>query len=268
MTAVEALLLGILEGLTEFLPVSSTGHLVLLGRGLGHEDAAAKSLSIVIQLGAVVAVIVYYRALLGDLLRGLLRREPAKIRLAVALGVAFVPAAAVGFLLGGRIKEHLLKPLPVAVAAILGGIVMIMSEVILRGSKAHEDEGIYGVRLRQALAVGVSQCFALWPGMSRSMTTILGGQLVGLKTATAAEFSFLLSIPVLGAATVYDLIKSRDVLLSSSDAAVSLGVGLLSAFVVSLAVIAVFLRYLKRIGLIPFGVYRLVLGVVVIAVAR
>lgn len=268
MTPAEALLLGILEGLTEFLPVSSTGHLVLLGRGLGHEDDAAKSLSIVIQLGAVVAVIVYYRALLADLVRGLLRRDPEKVRLAIALGVAFVPAAAVGLLFGSKIKEHLLKPLPVAVAAILGGLVMIMSEVILRGRKARTDDGVYGVRLGQALTVGFAQCFALWPGMSRSMTTILGGQLVGLRTATAAEFSFLLSIPVLGAATLYDLVKSRDVLLASTDAVTTLGIGLLSAFVVSLAVIAAFLRYLKRIGLIPFGVYRLILGVVVIALAR
>lgn len=267
MTAVEALLLGILEGLTEFLPVSSTGHLVLLGRGLGHEDAAAKSLSIVIQLGAVVAVIVYYRALLAELLRGVLRREPEKIRLVLSLGVAFVPAAAVGFVFGHQIKDQLLKPVPVAIAAIVGGVVMIGSEVILR-NKPREDAGVYGVTLGQALSVGVAQCLALWPGMSRSMTTILGGQLVGLKTATAAEFSFLLSIPVLGAATVYDLIKSRDVLFANADAAASLGIGLLSAFVVSLAVIAAFLRYLKRIGLIPFGVYRVVLGVVVLAIAR
>ncbi len=268
MTPLEALLLGILEGLTEFLPVSSTGHLVLLGRGLGHEDEAAKSLSIVIQLGAVVAVIVYYRALLLELLRGVLARDPQKLRLVGSLAIAFVPAAAVGLLLGQRIKDTLLSPLPVAVAAILGGLVMIMSEVMLRGRQTKDDGGVYGVRLGQAVAVGLAQCLALWPGMSRSMTTIVGGQMVGLKTATAAEFSFLLSIPVLGAATVYDLIKSRDVLFASADATVSLAVGLVSAFIVSLAVIAAFLKYLKRIGLIPFGIYRVILGVVVIAIAR
>jgi undecaprenyl-diphosphatase len=267
MTALEALLLGILEGLTEFLPVSSTGHLVLLGKGLGHEDDAAKSLSIVIQLGAVVAVVVYYRTLLLGLAKGILRGEPESRRLVLALGVAFVPAAGIGLLFGDFIKAHLLKPVPVAIAAILGGLVMIGSETILRGRKAHEDEGVMGVRIGQALAVGIAQCFALWPGMSRSMTTILGGQLVGLKTATAAEFSFLLSIPVLGAATVYDLVKSRDVLLGQPDAAVALGVGLVSAFVVSLAVIAAFLKYLKRIGLIPFGVYRVLLGIIVLVVA-
>lgn len=265
MTALEALLLGILEGLTEFLPVSSTGHLVLLGKGLGHEDDAAKSLSIVIQLGAVVAVIVYYRALLLALIKGFFRGEPDKRRLVAALLIAFLPAAAVGLAFGHFIKDRLLKPVPVAVAAILGGLVMIGSEVILKGRKAREDDGVLGVRLGQAFVVGLSQCFALWPGMSRSMTTILGGQIVGLKTATAAEFSFLLSIPVLGAATVYDLIKSRDVLLGQPDAAVALAVGLISAFVVSIAVIAAFLKYLKRIGLIPFGVYRIILGIVVIA---
>jgi undecaprenyl-diphosphatase len=195
-------------------------------------------------------------------------RDPQKLRLVGSLALAFVPAAALGLLLGARIKESLLKPLPVAVAAILGGLVMIMSEVILRRRQGKQDDGVYGIRIGQAATVGLAQCLALWPGMSRSMTTILGGQMVGMKTATAAEFSFLLSIPVLGAATVYDLVKSRDVLFANPDTTTSLAVGLASAFVVSLAVIAAFLKYLKRIGLIPFGIYRVILGVVVIAFAR
>ncbi len=267
MSPLEALLLGVLEGLTEFLPISSTGHLVLLGRGLGHEDDAAKSLAIVIQLGAVIAVVVYYRSLLWGLARGVARRDPEKIRLAASLGIAFVPAAALGFFFGGAIKEHLLRPRPVAVAAILGGVVMIGSELYLRGRLRPAEQDVHAVRPRQAVLVGLAQCFALWPGMSRSMTTILGGQHAGLTTSTAAEFSFLLSIPILGAATVYDLVKSRDVLLSQPGGAAALGVGLVTAFVVSWAVIAAFLRHLKRIGLIPFGIYRLILGVVVIALA-
>jgi undecaprenyl-diphosphatase len=246
--------------------VSSTGHLVLLGHGLGHEDDAAKSLSIVIQLGAVVAVIVYFRKLLGDLARGILRREPDKLRLVLALGIAFLPAALIGFFFHGIIKDRLFGPVPVAIALVAGGVLMIGTELALKDKVVH-DEGVQSVTLKQALAVGAAQCLSLWPGMSRSMTTIVGGQIAGLKTATAAEFSFLLSIPVLGAATVFDLVKSRDVLLAAPGGGATLGAGLAAAFVVSLLVIAAFLRYLKRFGLVPFGIYRVLIGALVLYVA-
>lgn len=261
---VRGLLLGVVEGLTEFLPVSSTGHLILLSSTLGHEDEASKTLDVVIQLGAVLAVVVYYRALLGRLLKGVLRREPEMLRLLLALGIAFCPAAFIGLLFHEGIKKWGFAPAPVAVAAIVGGVAMIALEMVAKRRPPITDEGLVSVTPKRALFIGLAQCFSLWPGMSRSMTTILGGQLSGLKTSTAAEFSFLLSIPVLGAATVFDLAKGGSAILEAPGGLTALLAGLVSAFFVSLAVIAVFLRYLKRFGLTPFGVYRIVLGIVVL----
>jgi undecaprenyl-diphosphatase len=264
VTWLQALLLGALEGLTEFLPVSSTGHLVLFGASLGHEDEAAKTLSIVIQLGAVLAVIVHYWSLLVELGRGVLARDPAKLRLALALGIAFLPAAVVGLAFHRSIKEHLFGSRPVAYALIVGGVLMVAVELARRGKPTHDGSTLEDVTPGRAFIIGIAQCFSLWPGMSRSMTTIVGGQLSGLGTATAAEFSFLLSIPVLGAATVYDLYKGGGALIASEGGSLALGLGLISAFVVSMLAIGGFLRYLKRFGLLPFGLYRIALGIVVL----
>ncbi|MBK6520421.1 MAG: undecaprenyl-diphosphate phosphatase [Polyangiaceae bacterium] len=261
------MILGIVEGLTEFLPVSSTGHLILLSSVLGHEDEASKTLDVVIQLGAVLAVVVYYRALLGRVVSGVMKRDPEMMRLTVALGIAFFPAALVGFFFHKAIKAWGFAPVPVAIAAILGGVAMIALEWYAKRRPPAEDEGLKSVTPSRALTIGLAQCLALWPGMSRSMTTILGGQLCGLRTSTAAEFSFLLAIPVLGAATLFDLVKGGRALFEAPGGVVALGAGLVTAFIVSLAVIAVFLRYLKRFGLTPFGVYRIVLGIVVLQTA-
>jgi undecaprenyl-diphosphatase len=263
---VDAFLLGLIEGLTEFLPISSTGHLILLGTWLGHSDEASKTLDIVIQFGAIVAVIVYYRQRLWDLIRGIWRRDPEHLRLGMAVAIAFIPSAIVGLLLHGIIKKHLFGPRPVGIALIVGGIVMLAVEMF-RAKQENPVEGdLKQVTLRQAFAIGVAQCFSLWPGASRSMTTIVGGQMAGLTTATAADFSFLLAIPTLGAATVYDLLKNGRTLLDSPTGLNSLVIGIVVSFFVAWAVIATFLRYLKRFGLAPFGVYRIVLGAVVLAV--
>lgn len=260
----DAFLLGLIEGLTEFLPVSSTGHLILLGTWLGHSDEASKTLDIVIQFGAILAVIVYYRERLSKLVKGIFQKDPECMRLALAVAVAFVPSAIVGLLLHKVIKEHLFGPKPVGAALIVGGVVMLVVEAYrAKQKKAPEDE-LKQVTLKQALAIGVAQCFSLWPGASRSMTTIVGGQMAGLGTATAADFSFLLAIPTLGAATAYDLMKNGRALLESPTGPTSLAIGTVVSFVVALAVIATFLRYLKRFGLAPFGVYRIVLGAVVL----
>jgi undecaprenyl-diphosphatase len=267
VTPLDAILLGILEGLTEFLPVSSTGHLVLLGETLGHNDDAAKTLEIAIQAGAILAVIVYYRAILVDLVRGALRRDPDQLRLLTALLVAFVPAAGVGFLFHKWIKRALMGPAPVAAALIVGGLVMIAAHYGFRSRRAQVDQ-LGGVTPQRALIVGLCQCASLWPGFSRSMSTIVGGQLAGLDARTAAQFSFLLSIPVLGSATAFDLLKNGDALLSMEGGVIALACGLVAAFAVSLAVIAVFLRYLDRVGLAPFGLYRIALGIVVLLVVR
>lgn len=261
------MLLGILEGLTEFLPVSSTGHLILLGESLGHTDDAAKTLEIAIQGGAVLAVIVYYRALLWDLVLGILRREPTKLRLLAALLIAFLPAAGLGFVVHDAVKDHLMGATPVAAALIVGGLLMIALPYLLP-KRPESEETLDVVTFRRALLIGVCQCAALWPGFSRSMSTIVGGQVAGLRAKTAAQFSFLLSIPVLGGATALDLYKNGDALFASEGGAMALAIGLVTAFVVSIAVIAVFLRYLEKFGLAPFGYYRVALGILVLVVAH
>lgn len=264
MHPIDAVWLGVVEGLTEFLPVSSTGHLILLGAQLGQEGEAAKALDIVIQLGAVVAVIVYFRQRLRDLARGLLAREAPSLKLTAALAAAFVPTAAVGLLLHRLVKEHLFGPGPVAGALVVGGIVMIAVEGIRRRRGVQGQEGLEHVAVRHGLWIGLCQCISLWPGSSRSMVTIVGGQLCGLSTKTAAEFSFLLAIPTLGAATLFDLVKSGRLIAAQPGGLESLAVGLAVSFVVSWLVIALFLRFVGRLGLMPFGVYRILLGVAVL----
>jgi undecaprenyl-diphosphatase len=268
MSWFDALLLGVIEGLTEFLPVSSTGHLILLGAWLGHDGEASKTLDVVIQLGAVLAVVVYFRARLAETLRGVLRREPHSLRLALALVLAFLPSAVVGLLFHKAIKARLFGPGPVAVALIAGGVLMIAVEAYRKRQRALGLDRLEDVTPPRAVSIGLWQCASLWPGASRSMSTIVGGQLSGLSTAAAAEFSFLLAIPTLGAATLFDLAKNGHAILDTPGGASALVVGLVVSFVVALLVIAVFLRYLKRFGLAPFGWYRIALGVVVLLLAR
>jgi undecaprenyl-diphosphatase len=268
MTWLDAILLGVIEGLTEFLPVSSTGHLILLGTWLGHHSEAAKTLEIVIQLGAVLAVIVYYRARLSSVAAGVVRRDPVSVRLALALIIAFVPAAIVGLLFHKVIKARLFGPGPVAFALIAGGVLMLVIEAARRRRKHAGLGRIEDVTPTRALTIGVAQAFSLWPGASRAMTSIVGGQLAGLSTAAAAEFSFLLAIPTLGAATVFDMLKNGRALLDAPGGMTALALGLAVSFVVALLVIAGFLRYLERYGLAPFGWYRIALGVVVLAMTR
>ena len=259
-----AVILGIVEGLTEYLPISSTGHLILVGHLLGAEDEAAKSFEIAIQLGAVLAVVVHYRALLLERARGLVKGTRESVDLVLALAAGFLPMAIVGLLLHKAVKAYLFGPIPVATALVVGGVLMIAIE--RRRARTH-SKGLLGlehVTPKRALLIGLGQCFALWPGTSRSMCTIVAGQLTGLSTTTAAEFSFLLALPTLGAATFYELYKSRDVLLAHEGAAGELVIGLVVSFFVAWAVIAGFLRYLTRRGLEPFGYYRIALGFVVL----
>ena len=261
-----AALLGLVEGLTEYLPVSSTGHLILASRFLGEHGEGAKSFDIVIQLGAILAVLVYYRTLLWQRARELPSGKPEATRLLGALVAGFVPTAIAGLLLRKLIKAHLFGAYPVAVALIVGGVVMIAVEW-LRGRRLDDGVSDLGeVTPLRGLLIGVGQCAALIPGTSRSMATIVTGQLVGLSTATAAEFSFLLALPTLGAATLYEAYKGRHDLALLGGA--SIAVGLVVSFVVAWAVIAAFLTYLKRRGLGPFGLYRIVIGALVLWLVR
>jgi undecaprenyl-diphosphatase len=262
-----AAILGIVEGLTEYLPISSTGHLIVAGQLLGVGDSeATKSFEIVIQLGAILAVLVQYRALLWQRTRELPSGQPEATRLLAALVCGFVPTAAAGFLLRKWIKAHLFGTRPVAIALIAGGIVMIAVELI-RGRRPDDGESRLGeVTPLRGFLIGIGQCASLIPGTSRSMATIVTGQLAGLTTATAAEFSFLLALPTLGAATLYEGFKARHELATLGVA--SMAIGLSVSFVVAWAVIAGFIAYLKRRGLMPFGIYRIIAGALCLWLVR
>lgn len=265
MDPLDAIWLGIVEGLTEFLPVSSTGHLILLGDLLGHQGEAAKALDIVIQLGAVVAVVVYFRRRIVDLGRGLLvRRDTVSTTLAGALTAAFVPTAVVGLLLHRVVKEHLFGTAPVAAALIVGGLLMVAVETARARLGRTSHEGLEHVTIRKGFLIGLAQCVSLWPGSSRSMVTIVAGQLCGLDTRTAAEFSFLLAIPTLGAATLFDLVKSGPLIAAQPGGLETLVTGLVVSFLVSWLVVAIFLRFVGRLGMTPFGIYRILLGAAVL----
>lgn len=263
-----ALLLGLVEGLTEYLPVSSTGHLILVGHWLGARDEASKTFEVVIQAGAILAVVVHYRALLARRVKGLVRRDPDAIRLASALAIAFVPAAAIGFLLHKKIKLYLFNPTSVAAALAIGGVAMIVIERLLERRPHEEAQTLEAVDAKKALWIGLAQCISLWPGASRAMCTILGGRVVGLSREVSAEFSFLLALPVLGAATAYDLLKNGKALFAMPGGFAALLVGFVVSFLVAWGVIASFLRYLRRFGLAPFGVYRVALAALVLLVLR
>jgi undecaprenyl-diphosphatase len=262
-----ALLLGVVEGLTEYLPVSSTGHLILTDRLLGLDGDGIKAFEIVIQLGAVLAVLVEYRRLLTERVAGLFTGKPESKALLLALVTAFVPTVVLGLALHHAIKTYLFGPLPVAGALVVGGIVMIAVDRIRVRRGIVGLTGLEHVTPKRALAIGLGQCVSMWPGSSRSMCTIVAGQLSGLSTATAAEFSFLLALPTLGAATLFEGLKARHELLDVG--LVNVAIGLVVSFLVAWGVIAMFIRYLQRRGLEPFGYYRIVLGAVVFwALAR
>lgn len=261
MNPLYAAILGIIEGITEYLPISSTGHLILVSRLLGLEGEGADAFAVVIQLGAILAVVVQYRSLLWERTAGLVSMEKKSVSLLVALVLGFAPTAVAGLLLRKKIKALLFGPGPVAIALVAGGILMIVVELIRARRPNKGLEGLEHVTPRRAFAIGVGQCFSMWPGASRSMCTIVTGQLTGLSTATAAEFSFLLGLPTLGAATLYEAYKSRAAL--SAVGGSNLVIGLVVSFIVAWAVIAGFIGYLKKRGLAPFGVYRIILGGIV-----
>jgi len=249
----DALVLGVVEGLTEFLPISSTGHLILTGRLLGHEGELAKTFEIVIQLGAILAVVWLYRARLWALARGL--DQPAPRQLVAKLFVAFLPAAFAGLLLHRPIKLHLFDPAVVAWALVAGGLAILLIE---RRDHSQGVDALDQVSLRQALTVGLAQTLALIPGVSRAGATIMGALLVGLRRTTATEFSFFLAIPTIGAATLFDLAKHHT-LFAGHDAA-ALALGLLTALITAVLVIRWLLSYVSRRDFSAFGYYRIALG--------
>lgn len=266
LSPLDAALLGIVEGLTEYLPVSSTGHLILAAVGLGYDqqDKALQSFQIVIQSGAILAVLGLYRRRVAQMVQGLLGRDPAGLALVTHLVAGFLPAGVLGFLLHATIKSYLFGPYPVAFALAAGGVAMILLDR-MRHRRLEDGTEIEGLTVGKALAIGFAQCVAMWPGTSRSLMTILASLGVGLKPRAAAEFSFLLALPTLGGATVLDLIKDGDVLLRDLGPE-PLVVGLATAFVSAALAVKGFVAWLGSHGLIPFGVYRILLAAGVFAV--
>jgi undecaprenyl-diphosphatase len=259
-----AAILGIVEGVTEYLPVSSTGHLILASALFGLEGEGADAFDIVIQLGAILAVVVHYRRLLWERTRGLVTKERASVQLLLGLFLGFAPTAVVGLLLRKHIKALLFGVWPVAAALIVGGILMIVVELVRAKKQTKGLVGLEHVTPKRAFLIGLGQCVSMWPGSSRSMCTIVSGQLTGLSTATAAEFSFLLGLPTLGAATIYEGYKSHEAL--KGIGLLNVGIGLVVSFLVAWAVVAWFIGYLQRRGLLHFGIYRIALGLLVLFV--
>lgn len=262
----KAVILGVVEGATEFLPVSSTGHLILVGHWLGFVGERANLFEIVIQLGAILAVIWQYRAMLIRLAGDLARRQPTRgstsgaRRLFVALAIAFMPAAIVGFLTHKWITARLFNPEVVAWALVGGGILMWAIETWPRTARVLEAESI---RPRTAFGIGLAQVASLVPGMSRSASTIMGALWLGVARPAAAEFSFLLAIPVMFAATGLGLF-SEGTLLQAGDIPVFV-VGFLTAFASALIAIRLFLRFVARHDFRGFAIYRIVFGLFLLA---
>lgn len=255
---VVAVVLGVVEGVTEFLPVSSTGHLIIANDLLGATGARADTFAIVIQLGAVLAVVWHYRVRLLEVGKRVGGQEGREFIL--PLLVAFLPAAVIGLLFHNWIKAALFTPLVVAAALVVGGLVILVLERI-HPVDLITDAG--RMPLRTAFGIGLAQVLALIPGTSRSATTILGGFALGCSRAAATEFSFFLAIPVLGSATLYDLYKSRE-LFTGADY-VALGVGTLVAFVTALLVIRGFLKFVAGHDFRVFAWYRIGFGLVLAA---
>jgi undecaprenyl-diphosphatase len=265
MNLFQAAILGAVEGLTEFLPVSSTGHLILAAHAMGLVGQTMNDFEIVIQAGALLAVLWLYRVRVLEALHGMAQPGSAGRGLLLGLVVAFLPAAVVGLALHHKIEEHLFGPIPVALALFVGGIAMVLFERRRRKrGTAPRYESVDAIPLRVALWIGVFQCLSLWPGVSRSMVTILAGLLLGCSAVAAAEFSFLLALPTLGAATLYDLLKSREALLSGAVGPAAMVVGLAVAAIVAAIAIRSFIRWLTRHGLEPFGWYRIALGLLLL----
>jgi undecaprenyl-diphosphatase len=258
----KAAVMGVVEGLTEFLPISSTGHLILAGSLLGFDDAKAKVFDIAIQTGAIFAVILVYWQKIHATVVALPRQAKAR-RFVLNVLIGFLPAVVLGLLFGKAIQAHLFTPAVVASTFIIGGFIILWAEKRPPGSirVEHVDD----MTPWDALKVGLVQCFAMIPGTSRSGATIIGGMLLGLSLKAATEFSFFLAIPTLIGAGVYSLYKERA-LLSMADLPM-FGVGLVFSFVSAWLCVRWLLRYISTHDFVPFAWYRIVFGIIVLATA-
>lgn len=272
----QAIILGIVEGLTEYLPVSSTGHLLIAERimGIGESQSlsaseqerikeAADAYTICIQAGAIVAVLGLYFSRVMQMIMGLFGQNPVGLRLLIGVAAGFLPAAVIGLLFNKIIKSYLFGPWPVVVAWLVGGLaILAVSYRNRNNSKVLTGCNLENLTWKMALFIGFAQCIAMWPGVSRSLITIVGGMLVGLSMPAAVEFSFLLGVVTLTAATAYDALKHGQAILQTFEP-LSLSIGLFFAFISAVISVKWMVAYLNRHGLAIFGYYRVLLAVVV-----
>jgi len=254
------IILGIVEGVTEFIPVSSTGHLILAAELLGYDAAQWAVFNVVIQLGAILAVLVLYWRTFWAVLTGLLQNKPESWRFVRNVAVAFVPSAVLGFIFIDRIEALLESAMVVAWALLIGGIAML---VIERTAPKGTEKGVADITLGKAIGVGLIQCLAMIPGVSRSGATILGGLSLGIERRTAAEFSFFLAVPTMLGASTLTLAKHHDQLGAVSLSGIA--IGFLVSFVVAMIVIRWFMAIVTRRGFAPFAWYRIVVGAAALA---
>ena len=257
------ILLGIVEGVTEFLPVSSTGHLILAGALLGYDDSRWQLFDIVIQLGAILAVVVLYWRTFWEVATGLAQGEAGPVRFVRNIMLAFVPAAAIGLALRRQIEALLLQPVVVAVALIAGGIAILVIERLVPPART---TGVAAVPARTAIGIGFMQCLAMVPGVSRSGATILGALTLGVDRRTAAEFSFFLAIPTMLGASALEMVKHHDTLAAANAiGAGGIALGFAVAFIVALLVVRWFVEIVSRRGFAPFAWYRIIAGSIALA---
>ena len=260
-----AIALGIVEGLTEFLPVSSTGHLIVAGSLLNYTGDRAKVFEIVIQAGAILAVCWEFRAKLVHVVRGLFSDRTAQ-RFAINLAIAFMPAAILGLLFSKLIKSVLFAPVPVALAFIVGAFIILWAERRQKNRPGDiRIDDVDAMRWTDAVKVGCAQALALIPGTSRSGATIIGGMLFGMSRRAATEFSFFLAIPTLFAACAYEFVRNRH-LLAATDVP-AFGIGFAVAFVSAFLCVRWLLRYVSRNDFVPFAWYRIAFGIIIVVTA-
>jgi undecaprenyl-diphosphatase len=254
-----ALILGIVEGVTEFIPVSSTGHLILATELLGFDAEKWAAFNVIIQLGAILAIVVLYWRTFWAVLEGMFKGQAISWRFVRNILVAFLPSAILGFLLINKIELLLGNAMVVAVALILGGIAILVIERVM---KPGEIVGVAEMPLKTVAGVGLIQCLSMIPGVSRSGATILGGLSLGVERRTAAEFSFFLAIPTMLGATTLELVKHRDTLMAGASGIGfgTVAVGFIVSFVVAIVVVRAFVAYISRHGFAPFAWYRIAAG--------
>jgi len=263
----KALILGVVEGLTEFLPISSTGHLILVGDLLDFNDERGKAFEVIIQFGAILAVCWEFRAKLWTVL-GSLGSSALSRRFVMNLIIASVPAMALAFVFGKHIKAVLFSPIPVARAFIVGALIIFWAERRQSMTSSNHNERIHSVddlSALDALKVGIAQCAALIPGTSRSGATIIGGMLFGLPRTVATEFSFFLAIPVIGAATLYESLKLwKSPVAISSDFGIAIVIGFIAAFISAFICVRWLLHYVAHHNFKPFAWYRIAFGLLIL----